>query len=155
MTGRRKETDQARAIEIAQRDTEAVRMRRGGATYEEIAQALGYASRGEAHNRIKLRLVQARDEMYTETNLYRAEQLDRLMALLHAVWPMAMAGSDKHVSEARRIVSDISDLTGAKSPVKVEIGEGDVDSLLARLDAAIAERTRTVEGEVVPRQIEG
>lgn len=136
----------------------AIELKRRGKTLDEIAQAVGYANRSSVHHAIRIGMEQSRKEMFTEAEHYRAESLGRLEALLDACWDKAMAGSKDHLGEARRIISDISDLTGAKAPVRFEIGEGDVDRLLAALDARLqqfdARGIETLEGEIVPGEIE-
>jgi hypothetical protein len=144
----------ARLDAAAQKQRQAMEMKRKGATYDEIAAEVGYAYRAGAHHAIKAALEQSRREMFTETELYRAESLERLEALLKACWDRAIAGSKDHIAEARRIISDIGDLTGAKAPIRIEVGESDIDRLLAGLDAELARRSAAFEGEVVPGPVE-
>lgn len=140
--------DLAGQADRAARDMEAVKLRRAGHTYDEIASALGYSSRGRAHTAVKDAMIRAREELYGEADLYRVESLDRLTALLKALWPRAEKGDDKAVAECRRLISAMDDLTGAKAPVKLEIGEGDVDRAIRELDAEIDRRAREVAGEI-------
>lgn len=144
---------------VAQHDAaikrrKAIEIVREGGKLDDVVSAGLYASRGAASKAIKDGMRQAQAEMFTEAELYRAQQLDRLETLLSYIWPRCKNGDDRAISEARRIISDIGDLTGAKAPVRVEIGEGDVDRLLARLDellagGTVADARETLEGEVV------
>lgn len=141
-------------LDAAKKRREAIELKRSGMSLDEIVATGLYASRGAVSNAIKAGMKMAREEMFAEAELYRAEQLGRLEALLHSCWDRALAGSYQHIAEARRIISDIGDLTGAKAPVRFEIGEGDVDRLLARLDALVsggsgASADEIVEGEVL------
>jgi hypothetical protein len=120
----------AAMLEKYDRDREAARMKRDGHTWDEIAATLGYASRGRAYSAVKSRMLESQKLTYGEVELYRAETLERLEALLLAVMPMALKASEKHVESARRLIKQISDLRGEAQPVKVEIGESDVDRLL-------------------------
>lgn len=139
---------QARAAENRKA---ALDMVRAGKSYDEIVATGLYASRGAVSVAVRAGLEMSRKEMFTSAELYRAQSLDRLNALLGACWDRAIAGSKDHIAEARRIISDIGDLTGAKAPVRYEIGEGDVDRLLAALDARLEQlepdRPEAIEAE--------
>lgn len=142
----------------AQNQRAALEMKRRGMKLDDIVAAGLYSSRGAASVAIKSAMERSRREMFVEAELYRAESLDRLESLLNACWDQAIRGSKDHIAEARRIISDIGDLTGAKAPIKFEIGEGDVDRLLASIDARLEQldpgRAGTLEGEIVPGEIE-
>lgn len=103
---------------------------------------------------IKTAMKRAREELFTEAETYRALNLERLGALLNAVWDDAMLGHDKSVAEARRIIDSISKLTGANEAIRIEIGESDVDRTLRELDQLLNQRARAIEGQVVagPRE---
>lgn len=137
----------------AERAQEMVEARRAGKPYHEIAADHGI-SKSQAFRVVVGAMREARDLMLGEAELYRVEAIDRLTALLGACWDRAMAGSDKHLGEARRIINDLADYTGAKLPVVVEIGESDVDRALRQLDRLLDERARAAEGQVSRGQIE-
>lgn len=105
-------------------------MRRAGFRWADIAAELGYAGAASACESVRRLLKEEQKHAYHEAALYRQESYDRLTELLKAVWPMALRGSDKHITQARLIISQIGDLTGEKAPVKLQIGESDVDRLL-------------------------
>lgn len=142
---------QASALEKEER---ALAARRTGADWETVAALAGYGSRGSAHRAAHNALQRLKAETVATADLYRTEALDRLNALLNACWEKAMAGSERHIDQARKIISDMADLTGAKAPVRVEIGEGDIDRLLAGLDAELHRRSAAIPGEVVGGAIE-
>ncbi len=140
-------------IENAQRQQAALEIMRGGGQLDDIVSAGIYASRGAAHGGLKAALERSRKEMFGEAELYRAQQLDRLETLLSFAWPKAKQGDEKAIAEARRIISDIGDLTGAKMPVQIELGEGDIDRLLAGLDKVLNGRAAGHAGEVVEGEV--
>jgi hypothetical protein len=142
-----------KVIEYAERDREIVRLKRRGLTYDEIA-ATGICTKDAARIVVNKRAREARDEMFTETALYVAESLDRLSALLDAIWDRAMDGDEKAVAEARRIVSDMGDYTGAKAPIRHEWGESDVDRALRELESELDRRAREAAGQAPPLAIE-
>lgn len=122
------------------RQRRAAEMRRHGHSWEEIAIECGYASRGSAYNRVKSLMIEARDLAYGEADLYRAESLERLMDLYRVAWPLAKAGSDKHMVVCLRIIKQMGDLRGENMPIKVEIGESDIDRSLRELVAELERR---------------
>lgn len=140
-------------IQAAAKQQKAIEIMREGGKLDDIVAAGLYASRGSAHTAIRQALDRSRREMFGEAELYRAQQLDRLESLLGFVWPKAKSGDEKAVAEARRIISDIGDLTGAKMPVQIEFGEGDIDRLLAGLDKVLNGRAAADQGEVVEGEV--
>lgn len=132
----------------AEQKTEVVKLRRTGMTYDDISAATG-TPRATASRWVQEELAQQSAELSTEVTHLRAESLDRLTALLNACWARAMAGSHQHIAEARRLISDMADLTGAKAPVKFDLGVGDVDPILAELQREIDRRADALEGTVV------
>jgi hypothetical protein len=138
-----------RKADAIEKRLKALEVRRTGASYDEVARQSGYNSRGAAYVAVQAALEQSRQEMFKSAELYRAESLERLNALLKACWDRAMEGSERHIDQARKIISDIGDLTGAKAPVRVQVEEGDIDRLLARLDDELNRRAAAIPGEVV------
>jgi hypothetical protein len=131
--------------EVYEKRRHAAKLRREGWSWDEIAEEVGYSSRGAAHSAVKILLQESCDLAYAEANLYRAESLERLTKLLKAVWPRAMAGDDKSVSQARLLISQMDDLTGVKAPLQVEFGEGDVNQLLREAEAELGRRTAATQ----------
>lgn len=94
---------------VVERRTRAVALARSGASYDDIAKELGYANRSGAWKAVQasLRAVQA-----DTVDEYRALTIDRLEALLAAVWDKAMTGDIHAVAAARRIVDAESRVLG-------------------------------------------
>lgn len=86
----------------------------------------------------------AKDLEIQEADLYRQVQLTRLETLLLAVWADAKAGDVRASEQARKLIADITDLTGVKIPVRTEISGPDGGAIpfssgeLAELEALIA-----------------
>lgn len=77
----------ARAIEIAERQRQAVELRRAGATLSQIAQQLGYATPMGAWKAIVA--VLKRNEA-VEADALRALEGDRLDRMWAAIWPVIL-----------------------------------------------------------------
>lgn len=64
--------------EVAQRRAKAVAMRRDGATWQAVVDALGYSDRASAHKDVTRALDIARKELAFEVDQYRQMELERL-----------------------------------------------------------------------------
>lgn len=129
-------------LERAEKDRRIVELKRRGLSYTEIAEQTGVPI-STARDSVVRATREAQSLLFPEVALYVAEALDRLGSLLSAVWDRAMMGDDKAIGEARRIISDMGDYTGAKSPIKLEVGEADVDRQIRELTELLDERSRT------------
>lgn len=76
----------AQRANTAQRRREAIDMRMAGSSYQQIADALGYATRGAACQDVTRALEQAVAEQTQSAEAYREEELQRLDLLLTEAW---------------------------------------------------------------------
>jgi transcriptional regulator with XRE-family HTH domain len=133
-------------LERAEKDRLIVELKRRGLSYPEIARQTGVPI-STARDSVVRATREAQSLLFPEVALYVAEALDRLGGLLNAIWDRAMEGDDKAIGEARRIISDMGDYTGAKSPIRLEVGESDVDRQIRELTELLDERSRAVAGQ--------
>ena len=91
-----------RTPESAQRDAEAIRMHVGGATYQEISDALGYGGKGNAYDAIKDALAKVPAEEVRELRRVSALRLDRLTFEAFAV----LERDHVHISQGGKVVRD-------------------------------------------------
>ncbi len=133
-------------LDAAEKRRKAVAARREGHSWDEVADIAGYMSRGSAFTEVQKAMKLGLQEMFTETELYRYESLERLRELIKALWPRR--GDEKVAAEIRRCTERMDKLTGAERPLQIEIGEGDVDRALRELDAQITARAAGTSGEV-------
>lgn len=118
--------------------SEAIELRKAGATLEAIAQRLGWNSRQAVHEAIKDRLAQVRHAGVEELRALTAERLD---AMLIAVYPDATRGNLKAIEVVLKIEAQRARLFGLDAPVRTEvtgIGGGpievsDISDLVARI----------------------
>jgi len=89
-----------RTLSDAQRDAEAARLRARGLTYQQIADELGWTSRGDAHHAVQRALEATVKEAADEV---RAIELDRLDTLYRAA--LAVLEAEHFTVSNGRVVS--------------------------------------------------
>lgn len=110
----RKRTPKPQQIE---RDRQVLELRRGGATWDQIAQVVGFSNPGSAHKSyqraMKLTLQQPADEL-------RNAEVDRLDRLQRAFWNDALEGNVRAADLILRIIDKRAKILGLEAPVKVQ-----------------------------------
>ncbi len=140
-------------VAVVDRQVAAVRLRRNGCTYDEIAATLGYAGRGSAFKAVGAALHAVRSE---EVDTYRALELARLDRLQEAVWDKAVHGNLRAVDTVLKIMARRASLLGLDAPVKREI-TGDIIlrgfAERAALDAGLDPRLVLAEAERILAEV--
>lgn len=101
------------------RHIEALKLKLAGATYDDIAGQLGYASRSGAHKGVMLALK--REAKIPAAELRKVEDM-RLDRALLAIWQRVMAGDDGAIDRFIKIAARRAALLGLDEPSKAEIG---------------------------------
>jgi transposase-like protein len=140
-----------RREELYRNKMRAAELKRHGHTYEDIAGQMG-VPKSTVFSWIRSLMKEHQSLAFDEIALYRQESLDRLTELLKVQMVKALDGDDKATTQCRLLISQIDDLTGAKAPVKVEIGESDVDRAIRELEAELDRRVAGAAGEAGPVQ---
>jgi hypothetical protein len=105
-----------RRIEAVEKRRKAIELRKAGATFQDIADAVGYSGPGAAHKAVKVAL----DEMIREPTLDLINlELMRLDALLMTLFPQALKGSLGAVDRVLRIMERRAKLLGMDAPTQV------------------------------------
>jgi hypothetical protein len=127
--------------DVIDKERQVVELRRAGATYEECARAVGYATAQGAylayHRALKRTLLDAgADEM-------RNVESDRLERLQRAAWPNAMAGETQAINAVIRIMERRARLLGLDAPSKLQVeatvyDTGTIESEVAKLQRLIS-----------------
>ena len=102
----------------AARRVRAVELKAAGLTYEQIANELGYTSKGTAYNIVTKALREQTAEAVADLRDLENARLD---ALLHALWDAAMTGDVKAVAAVLQIVQARVHLNGLE-PARGGIG---------------------------------
>lgn len=101
-----------RQVEDAQRVAQAVKMRLAGHTYDQIADACGYASRAGAHAAVTRHLDAVRKETAEDAEQLRQQSIERRQAWLTSLQPRIDDGDPQAVSAAERVQQALDRLHG-------------------------------------------
>jgi hypothetical protein len=118
--GRRRATDPG-VIESTDRAQQALALRREGFDFDAIAEQLGYADRSGAWKAIDKLLQRRAKESDADADAVRALELERLDAMLRALWGKVVKGDLPAIESALHIVTRRSKLLGLDAPAKQEI----------------------------------
>lgn len=131
-----------RRIEAAEKRTRALQLRKAGATFDQIAQQVGYENRGIACRAVQQELAELPKEDAAEL---RDLEMARLDSLLTAMWPKAINGNGWAVDRVLRIMERRARLAGLDQPEQIAIStvQGDFDSAYRALLAEMAARDTT------------
>ncbi|WP_438489567.1 helix-turn-helix domain-containing protein [Streptomyces sp. S186] len=128
----------AQQAATAERRAKAIRMKIDGASYSEIATALGYSSRSAAHMDVKRSLEKHVVEEGLAIEAWRELELARLDTLQQAIWGKAMSGDTRAIEAALKILDRRAKLLGLDSAIKLEVLTVDaLDAQIQRLEAEL------------------
>jgi hypothetical protein len=129
----------AQRAKTAKRRTDAIKMRTAGADWQQIADQLGYASRGAACTDVTRAMEKYVAEEAAAVEVHRHLLLARLERLLVANWPRALQGDTQASEVCRKIVMDISKTLGLEAPKRHELLTIDaIDAQIAHLVEELA-----------------
>lgn len=106
-----------KAIKAQETAMRALELRKAGATYETIAQMMGYSSKSTAFNAVNRLMTSTKREGSREA--FEME-LRRLDDLLMALWPAARQGELPAIDRTLRIMESRRKLLGLDAPEKVQ-----------------------------------
>jgi hypothetical protein len=106
-----------RTIEAYEKDRRALELRKEGLTYEEISEQLGYSTPSASYKAVMRRL---RDMDRPAVSMLRELEVQRLDAMLYAVWNDVLQGDAGAVSTALKISERRSRLLGLDAPHSIE-----------------------------------
>lgn len=116
-------------------------LRAAGATFQQIADALGYSDRSAArkafHRALDAEVAIGAEQRET----LRQQQQYRLEQMLRAVWPNALRGDVKAQERVLRILERQARLLGLDAPVNLRVSDG----LDAEIEAMLEEMQRLAE----------
>jgi hypothetical protein len=143
---------QAVVLQLARdREVEAIKLRRTGATYAEIAAALGYKEHTGARDAVQRGMRKALQEPADELRELEAARLDAAQA---AIWPDVMLGETKAVLSLVRIMERRAKLLGLDQPIRVQAdvtvfeGGSELDAEVQRLAEFLAGNGNSDSGSI-------
>lgn len=128
-------TSSQRRITAREREAQALELRKGGATLEQIGQALGI-NRSTAKRALDRALQRLADDHREDAEQVKAVENTRLDALFMAHWPKALAGHGEATDRILRIMERRAKLNGLDGPIKVQ-DVTDPENARARLAALL------------------
>lgn len=105
-----------RRLNAAERQVQALELRKSGMTYDAIAQRLGYANHAGARKAVESALRKTIQEPADELRQMECERLD---AMLASIWHFVLAGSAAHIDTALRIMQRRAKLIGLDAPAEI------------------------------------
>jgi hypothetical protein len=143
-----------RRLRAIERQRQALELRKGGASFPEIAKALGYSGPAGAYQAVMSALRRTLKEPAEEV---RTLEVARLDAMLLALWTQVKQGNQGAIDKALKVEERRAKLLGLDAPAKVaptdpsgeEQYEGLTDDELVRRLMAIlgAEATAAIRGD--------
>jgi len=106
---------------------QALELRRGGASYREIARRLGIG-KSRAHELVRAGVDSARGQVAESSDELLALELSRLDGLLYALWPRAARGELAAVDRVIRIGERRARLLGLDAPARTALQGGGDDA---------------------------
>jgi hypothetical protein len=126
--------------EVLARETELVKLRRGGFPWDLIADRTGYASPASARQAYKRALTRVIAEDVAEIRTLETERLDIAQS---AIWGKVLQGDNASITNLLRIMERRAKLLGLDQPTRIqaEVITYDANSIEARLASIIANRS--------------
>ena len=123
--------------EVLAREAEVVKLRRGGLTWDMIAERVGYASPSAAHfayQRAARRVVQ---EGIEDIRRVETERLDLAQS---AIWGKVLQGDNSSIANLLRIMERRAKLLGLDQPIRqqVEVISYDGNTVRSELERILA-----------------
>ena len=120
--------NQSRRVRAHDRHLQALELRKAGATYQAIADQLGYAQAKGAYKAVTSALKATLKEPAEEL---RTLELTRLDAMLLSLWRRVQNGDERAIDRALRIMERRAKLLGLDAPKRQELS-GLIATLSAR-----------------------
>lgn len=138
-TSRRIKRDTA---ELKRVENQALRMRTAGATYDQIAEALGYRDHSGAWAAVDRALARERHANVTQ---HREESLARLDRMLRTLEPGMQAGDVAAVRAAVQVERRRAALLGLDAPTQITV-TSEIDAEIERLMGEMAHKASPPSG---------
>ena len=116
--GRRSSTRQSSRILAREKQRKALELRKGGASYAQIAEAVGYRDQGGARKAVMRAFADVIQEPVTEV---KTIQIERLNHMLLTLWPKVQIGDERAIDTSLRVMDKIDRLMGTEAAQQVDV----------------------------------
>jgi transcriptional regulator len=137
-------------VGAAEKQAAAVELRKRGKTYRDIGEELG-CSHQQAHKYVRKALARIREKTDESAIEVRTLELERLNAMVDALWFKVELGDTYAVDSALKIMKRRADLLGLDAPTRV----ADVTDDRERIRQEVAEAMLDPEKRAAMRVIAG
>lgn len=152
MAGKGESDSSERRITAREKQAMVLRLRKAGATFEQIAAEVGYANEGSAYKAFKValqRTIQVPADEYRTLHRERLEELYRLTMEQIIACSLAGVSVARLVEVADKVLASLAKLDGLDAPKKI----ADVTPLYDEIKAkAVARGLPPEEAERIARQ---
>jgi hypothetical protein len=118
MSGNGEHMASGHRLSAAERQKRALELRAGGASFDAIAAELGYGSRSGAHKAV---LTGLRATLREPADELRTLELERLDAMLAAIWPSVQRGHLASIDRALAIQERRARYLGLDAPARIDV----------------------------------
>ena len=110
----------SRRIVALEREQRALELRKAGATYQQIADAMGLSTMG-AYNAVKRAIGKLNNKITEDAKAVRRLELERLNQAQLAIWPRVQKGDIKAINALLRIMERRAKLLGLDAPAEANV----------------------------------
>lgn len=135
--------------QLFEKERQVLAYRQGGATFDQIAQKLGYSNESGARAAFRRAMERIRDDAIDSEmrDLHR----QRLEIALKAIWPQIVQGDFEAIKLMLKILERDAKLFGIDAPIKTEVEVTSYDgNLLRQRTREIVQAIREVAGSENP-----
>jgi hypothetical protein len=130
--------NRAQQTVTAERRRAAVQLKIAGHTWQEIANALDYSSKGAACTDVRRALENAVKKLSIPLEAHRQLEMDRLDAMQNALWDKVLEGDTKAIDTSLRLMDRRAKLLGLDAPQRHELTLEAIDAALADVEQQLA-----------------
>lgn len=116
-----------RRILAQQNRKHALELRKGGATYDQIAQALGYADASGARKAVEKAIANIPTESAIDV---KAIQIERLNHMLLVLWPKVQGGDERAIQTSLSVMDRLDAIEGTHAATKVDVNVQNQNAVL-------------------------
>lgn len=132
--------------QLFEKERQVLAYRQGGATFDQIAQRLGYSNESGARAAFRRAMERIKDDAINSE--MRELHRQRLEIALKAIWPQVLQGDFEAIKLMLKILERDAKLYGIDAPIKTEVEVTSYDgNLLRQRTREIVQAVREIAGQ--------